>query len=90
MGSGSPDDTGGDIYGWIVMTCENIEQLLIVSVFGLAALAVGLGAVAWILDERVRQQEQCIKRLEATKWQQVRRDMDNSDSVNKGETFLFD
>ena len=46
------------------MTCENIEQLLIVSVFALAALTVGLGALAWILDERLRQQEKYIKRLE--------------------------
>ena len=46
------------------MTCENIEQFIIVALFGLAALTVGLGAVAWILDERLRQQEKYIKRLE--------------------------
>jgi hypothetical protein len=46
------------------MTCENIEQWMIVAVFLLAAIVLGLGAIAHILDERVRQQANYIKRLE--------------------------
>jgi hypothetical protein len=54
------------------MTCSNIELLLTVGVFMFGGLTITLGAMAFILDERVRQQAQYIQRLEAEHWKQVK------------------